>query len=122
MKAHLRRWLDRAGYVVFRKRDAAAYARDGHDPGMEWRVHVALWAARLALSTKGDFVECGVNAGFVSSAMMESLNWASLDRTFFLIDTFYGSSPSSSEKTTRRRWKRSRKPSRGAYISPICRA
>ena len=118
MKALLRRWLDRAGYVVFRKRDAASYARDGlftvhrhpflndaafrkayargvqasagYDPGMEWRVHVALWAARLALSAQGDFVECGVNAGFVSSAIMESLGWRELDRTFYLIDTFNG--------------------------------
>jgi len=118
MKALLRKWLDRAGYVVFRKRDNASYARDGlftlhrhpflsdpafqrayargvragagHDLGMEWRVHVALWAARLALSAPGDFVECGVNAGFVSSAIMESLDWGSLDRTYFLIDTFAG--------------------------------
>jgi hypothetical protein len=73
----------------------AAYARGvkaswGVDPGFAWRVHVALWAAATALRTPGDFVECGVNAGFVSSAIMQRLNWASLPRRFYLIDTFSG--------------------------------
>ena len=72
-----------------------AYARGvragwGVDPGLAWRVHVALWAAATALRTPGDFVECGVNAGFVSSAIMHRLNWASVPRRFYLIDTFSG--------------------------------
>ncbi|MBX9600271.1 MAG: TylF/MycF family methyltransferase [Bryobacteraceae bacterium] len=72
-----------------------AYARgvlasDGHDPRVEWRVHVALWAARTALQVPGDFVECGVNAGLFSSAIMEYLNWSEVDRRFFLVDTFTG--------------------------------
>jgi hypothetical protein len=45
-------------------------ASDGLDPRFRWRVHVALWAASAALRVPGDFVECGVNAGFVSSAIM----------------------------------------------------
>ena len=54
---------------------AAAYERGlqaahGVDPKFAWRVHVALWAARAALHVAGDFVECGVNAGFISSAIM----------------------------------------------------
>jgi hypothetical protein len=78
----------------------AAYARGvqasaGFDPEFEWRVHVALWAARTGLQVEGDFVECGVNAGFMSSAIMQSLDWNSLGsnggaRRFFLIDTFAG--------------------------------
>ena len=60
------------------------------DPRFEWRVHIALWAARAALKVPGDFVECGVNAGFISSAIMEGLNWNSAGRRFFLIDTFSG--------------------------------
>jgi hypothetical protein len=72
-----------------------AYARGvkasaGFDPEFEWRVHVALWAAQTALEAEGDFVECGVNAGFMSSAMMESLDWNRTGRKFFLIDTFAG--------------------------------
>lgn len=73
----------------------AAYGRGleasrGADPGFEWRVHVALWAARTALKTDGDFVECGVNAGFISSAVMRRLNWSAHPRRFYLVDTFTG--------------------------------
>ncbi len=73
----------------------AAYRRgllasSGVDPGIEWRVHVALWAARTALRVAGDFAECGVNAGFISSAIMEGLRWNTVGRRFYLIDTFAG--------------------------------
>lgn len=114
----IRKLLGRAGYVVFNTRsreyynrdslftlnnasfrDApifkAAYARgvkagNGVDPQMEWRVHVALWVARAAIHVPGDFVECGVNAGFVSSAIMHRLGWRNIDKRFYLIDTFNG--------------------------------
>jgi hypothetical protein len=65
-------------------------ASQGVDPGFEWRVHIALWAARTSLRAEGDFVECGVNAGFISSAIMEALEWDTLERRFYLIDTFAG--------------------------------
>jgi Methyltransferase domain len=67
-------------------------ASAGFDPQMEWRVHIALWAAKLALRVPGDFVECGVNAGFVSSAVMTALDWNRLApaRRFHLVDTFAG--------------------------------
>ncbi len=55
-----------------------------------WRVHVGLWAAHSASKLKGDFIECGVNRGFLSSAIMEYLNWDSLGKTFYLMDTFSG--------------------------------
>lgn len=63
------------------------------DPGlgyMTWRLHVALWAAHHASHLDGDFVECGVNKGFLSSAIMEYLGWNNLGRSFFLFDTFEG--------------------------------
>jgi Macrocin-O-methyltransferase (TylF) len=77
---------------------AASYARGvaashGFDPGLRWRLHIALWAAQLAAqSAPGDFVECGVNAGMVSSAILHHLNFATLAprRRYFLIDTFAG--------------------------------
>jgi hypothetical protein len=53
-------------------------------------VDVARWAAQTALRVKGDFVECGVNAGFFSSAIMNKLRWNTLGRRFYLIDTFTG--------------------------------
>lgn len=73
----------------------AAYKRGtlasaGVDPHFEWRVHVALWAARTAVKLPGDFVECGVNAGFMSSAILRSLNWSHAGKQFYLIDTFAG--------------------------------
>jgi hypothetical protein len=43
-----------------------------------------------ALKAEGAFVECGVNAGFISSSIMQRLGWSSTNRSFFLIDTFKG--------------------------------
>jgi hypothetical protein len=55
-----------------------------------WRIHIGLWAAKVASRLDGDFVECGVNKGFLSSAIMDYLDWNSLDRDFYLLDTFTG--------------------------------
>ncbi|WP_235212700.1 MULTISPECIES: TylF/MycF/NovP-related O-methyltransferase [Burkholderia] len=62
----------------------------GADYQWYWRVHMGLWAARAAIRVAGDFVECGVNRGFLSSAIMKLLNWDSTGRTFYLLDTFKG--------------------------------
>ncbi len=118
MKKLIRKALDRAGYTVFNTRSPHGYARDGlftmnndhfrndaafqaayargvqagqgFDPKMEWRVHVALWAAATAARALGDFVECGVNAGFISSAIMQALDWRRTEKRFYLVDTFRG--------------------------------
>ena len=76
----------------------AAYRRGvqasaGVDPHFEWRVHLALWAAGNAARLPGDFVECGVNAGFISSAVMQWLDWDRLGKCFYLVDTFAGPIP-----------------------------
>jgi len=72
----------------------AAYARGvlatGLDHGWHWRVHTGLWAAKSASKLRGDFVECGCGKGFLSSAIMKYLDWNSLGRTFWLLDTFSG--------------------------------
>jgi hypothetical protein len=62
----------------------------GVDSRFHWRAHVVLWVANCASRLKGDFVECGVNKGFNSSAIMHHLGWNSLDKTFYLLDTFNG--------------------------------
>ena len=71
-----------------------AYARGvraaGEDYQWHWRVHVGLWASYHAVKLEGDFVECGVNRGALSSAILDYLNWNELDRRFFLLDTFKG--------------------------------
>lgn len=75
----------------------AAYQRGveatGEDYRFRWRVHVALWAAAQASKLEGDFVECGVNKGFLSSAIMRYLDWNALNKAFFLFDTFEGLEP-----------------------------
>jgi hypothetical protein len=116
LRSKLQRALEGAGYAVFRARGRSmqdglftlhndyfrndpafqeAYARGlkaahGVDPQFAWRVHVALWAASASLRVPGDFVECGVNAGFMSSAIMHHLRWNAVGRRFYLIDTFGG--------------------------------
>ncbi len=65
-------------------------ASQGFDPGFQWRVHIALWAASRAMEAQGDFIECGVNAGFISSAILQYLDWESTGKTFCLVDTFAG--------------------------------
>jgi hypothetical protein len=115
-KARIKQALSRTRYAAFHARGRAprdglltvhndhfrldpafqeAYARgvkagNGVDLHFEWRVHVALWAAAAGLRVPGDFVECGVNAGFMSSAIMQRLQWNSAGRRFYLIDTFAG--------------------------------
>ncbi|MEO7673943.1 MAG: TylF/MycF/NovP-related O-methyltransferase, partial [Pyrinomonadaceae bacterium] len=70
-----------------------AYARGvlaAGDYGWQWRVHIGLWAAKTCARLDGDFVECGVNRGFLSSAIMEYLDWDATGKTFYLLDTFAG--------------------------------
>ena len=116
LKQLIKRWFAYAGYQVFptgtcyaqdglitihndRFRRTAAFrdaylrgvtAGNGVDPGFDWRLHVALWAAELGSRVAGDFVECGVNAGFISSAIMQRLQWNRLNRRYYLVDTFSG--------------------------------
>jgi Macrocin-O-methyltransferase (TylF) len=72
----------------------AAYERgvaaEGYDPRYFWRTHVALWCASVAASLEGDFVECGVCRGMLSSSIMTYLDWNQIDRRFVLFDTFTG--------------------------------
>ncbi len=152
LRRWIRRRLEAAGYVVFNTRSPHYYARDslftanndhfrdspafqaaygrgvraagGVDPRMEWRLHVALWAALAAARAPGDFVECGVNAGFVSSAIMQRLDWGKLDKRFYLIDTFTGpvlSQYSAGEARDGRLSAAQDAAARGAYVTDLAR-
>ena len=57
---------------------------------VHWRVHVLCWAARQALETEGDFVECGVNRGGYARAVMDYVDFRSTGRRFHLLDSFAG--------------------------------
>ena len=63
---------------------------EGETYTIHWRLHIALAAAFHASKLEGDFVEAGVNKGFVSSAIMQYLNWNSLSKNYYLLDTFAG--------------------------------
>ena len=71
---------------AYERGEAAA----GSDHRWFWRVHIGLWAAESAARVQGDFVECGVNRGFLSSAIMTYLDWDRTGRMFYLLDTFSG--------------------------------
>ena len=55
----------------------AAYARGSQaadeDYAWHWRVHAGLWGASAALKLPGDFIEFGVNRGFLGSAIVQYL-------------------------------------------------
>lgn len=76
-------------------RFAAAYAA-GEATGswsgaaVHWRVFVACWLAERASSLGGDLIECGVNRGGVSRAIVAYLGEKLQGRRFFLLDTFEG--------------------------------
>lgn len=65
-------------------------ATEGLDFQWRWRFNIGLWAAQSAVKLDGDFVECGVAKGFLSSGIMHALNWNNLNKEFYLLDTFEG--------------------------------
>lgn len=95
---------------------------EGRDSHWHWRVHVGLWASTHASKLQGDFVECGVNYGALSSAIMQYLNWDSLNKQFFLFDTFSGLDPnqvSETEKSTEKLDDNKKKLAAGLYTSNL---
>lgn len=76
-----------AAYTAGRRAMGEAYH------AMHWRAHVIAWAGRNALNRPGDFVECGVSHGFMSTMLMTLLDWDRHGRTFWLFDTFQGADP-----------------------------
>jgi hypothetical protein len=57
---------------------------------LRWRVYTACWAALTASRLGGDFVECGVNKGGMALAVMDYIGFRSMDKRFYLLDTFCG--------------------------------
>lgn len=58
--------------------------------GMEWSVMMSLWFAKHASRLPGAFVECGVAMGVRSLAICDYLDFNSLDKDFYLFDTYSG--------------------------------
>lgn len=62
-----------------------------HHPGdIHWRAYAACWAANKAMTLEGDFVECGVNLGFLSRTIVEYTRFETSPKRFYLLDTFAG--------------------------------
>jgi hypothetical protein len=67
--------------------------RDGLaiSPTIQWRAHTICWAAARGMQLEGDFVECGVNRGFLSKIAIDFVGFgAALNKTFYLMDTYDG--------------------------------
>ncbi len=55
-----------------------------------WNTYICCWAASHAKNLPGDFVECGVNTGMISRAVIHYIDFNSTGKTFYLADTFTG--------------------------------
>jgi O-methyltransferase len=64
--------------------------RNAQERSLLLRLNTLAWAGAHACNIHGDFVECGVWRGFCSSVVMDYLDFASRDKSFFLYDTFSG--------------------------------
>jgi O-methyltransferase len=68
-------------------------AIDGNSPdnvefGCIWRLHTLCWAARQCSQLPGDFVEAGVYKGFTARVLCDYLEFASLQKNYYLYDLF----------------------------------
>jgi len=57
---------------------------------VHWRVYVACWLAERASELEGDLIECGVNRGGISRAIVSYLGEKLHEKRFYLLDTFQG--------------------------------
>ena len=76
-------------------RFAAAYAA-GKATGswtfgdLTWRAYIVCWAAERGASLEGDFVECGVNRGGYALSVIKYVEFDTLPKNFYLLDTYEG--------------------------------
>ena len=75
-----------AGFIKAEQAGAAT----GSWANIHWRVHTILWAAGQCKNIEGDFVECGTNKGGYAKAICEFLDFTSVNKVFYLLDTFEG--------------------------------
>ncbi|MDB5145728.1 MAG: hypothetical protein JWQ66_4441 [Mucilaginibacter sp.] len=60
---------------------------------IQWRIHVICFFANTVKHLEGDFIDCGVNTGFCPRAVIDYTNFNSLNKNYYLFDTFYGMEP-----------------------------
>jgi len=69
---------------------AAANTKPWEGFTLQWRTYIVCWFADRVKNSEGDFVECGVNTGAYSRAVVDYIDFKNLDKTFYLLDTFDG--------------------------------
>lgn len=57
---------------------------------LTWRAYIVCWAAERGAALEGDFVECGVNRGGYALTVIKYVNFETLPKRFFLLDTYEG--------------------------------
>jgi hypothetical protein len=62
----------------------------GDDIHVEYRAHIACWAAQHAKHLPGDLVECGVARGCLSGTICHYIGFNETGKSFYLFDTFKG--------------------------------
>ena len=60
---------------------------------MQWRTYIVCTLADIVKRLPGDFVECGVNTGAYSRAVIKYIEFQKTGKTFFLLDTYEGLVP-----------------------------
>lgn len=60
---------------------------------MQWRTYVVCALAEMVKHLQGDFVECGVNTGAYSRALIDYIDFNATNKTFYLFDTYQGLVP-----------------------------
>jgi O-methyltransferase len=88
MTMHVADFCEDREFISAYEKGRATGSWNGED--LRWRVYTACWAAKQASVLFGDFVECGVNRGGISLAVMEYIDFNLLNKSFFLLDTYCG--------------------------------
>jgi hypothetical protein len=75
--------------ITFKTAYKSLVSAYGWDPGIPWRVHQVMWAAKQVRQLKGVYVECGVGRGGLMAALLTAIgDWNLRDKELYLFDTF----------------------------------
>src|SRR3989344_3487342 len=74
----------------FQESKKISLVKTGYEGEIDWRLHTALFFAKYCSTLEGDFVECGVDRGFLSRAIVSYIDFNNLNKNFYLLDTFEG--------------------------------
>lgn len=73
---------------------AAADTKPWEGFTLQWRTYIVCWFAEMVKDLEGDFVECGVNTGAYSRAIIDYIDFQKTGKLFYLLDTYEGLVPS----------------------------